>query len=61
MQNKEEDPKSAKVISPGLVVVFVVVVVVVVLVVAVVVVVGAVVVVESVGSTHSMVQSAPDS
>ena len=61
MQNKEEDPKSAKVISPGLVVVFVVAVVVVVLVVAVIVVVGAVVVVEAVGSTHSMVQSAPDS
>ena len=58
MQNKEKDPKSAKVISPGLVVVFVVAVVV--LVVAVIVVVGAVVVVEAVESTHSMVQSAPD-
>ena len=56
LQDKQKGPKSAKVISPGLVVVIVVAVVV--AVVVMVVVVGAAVV-ESVASTHSIVHSAP--
>ena len=59
LQDKRKGPKSAKVISPGLVVVIVVAVVVAVVVVAVVVVSVVITVVAVVASTHSIVHSAP--